>query len=152
MKLLLLFCLLFVTRLAHAQGEVGAPFRGANTIIVHTTDSMNVALNKFARVMVLEGYTIDKLDLPLGYLLTKGKPVGQITPAVYTYKAVALQEAGGTALRITGEYTIPVGVRSLTESMFWVKGNLPHAKQCFSGVEKVALSYVGGRVGYLLQP
>jgi hypothetical protein len=31
MKLLLLLCLLFVTRFAYAQGEVGAPFKGANT-------------------------------------------------------------------------------------------------------------------------
>ena len=152
MKITPLVCLLFVGGVARAQSEASEPFRGANTIMVHTPDSMNAALNKLARVMVLQGYTIDKLDLPLGYIVTRGKPVGQLTPAVYTYKAVAIQEGKGSALRITGEYTIPVGMRTLTESMYWVKGNLPHAKQCFVGVQKAALSYAGGHIGYLLQP
>ena len=153
MKIMLFVCLLLMGRLSHAQTtEAAEPFRGANTIMVHTPDSMSAALNKLARVLVLQGYTIDKLDLTLGYLVTKGQPVGQITPAIYTYKAVAIPEGQGSALRITGEYSFPAGLRTITESMFWVKGNLPHAKQCFTGAEKAALSYAGGRVGYLLQP
>jgi hypothetical protein len=158
MRHFVLLAALLLARAAAAQtvpapgAEAAMPFKGANTIVVHTPDSATVALQKLGRLMVVQGYTMDKFDAALGYLATKGKPVGQLTPAVYSYTAVAMKEAGATALYIKGTYAFPVGARTLTESMFWTKGNLPHAKQCFSAVEKVALAYPAARIGYVYQP
>ena len=127
------------------------PFKGANTIVIHTTDSSKQALEKLGRLLVQQGYTMDKFDLILAYLATKPKSVGQLTPAAYTYTSVAMPEATGTALHIRGEYTVPLGMRTMTESMFWVKGDMLHAKQCFTAVHAVATAY-GGRMGYMLKP
>jgi hypothetical protein len=154
MKYLLCLSLLgsLLGRPALAQTEAPAPFRGANTIVVYTRDSAAVALQKMARLLVVDGYALGQNDPALGYFTTVGKAVGQVTPATYTYRVVALPGPAGTALRVSGEYTIPVGPRTISESMFWVKGNLLHAKQCFSAVERVALAYPQGRVAYLLRP
>ena len=47
------------------------PPKGANAIIIQTTDSGRVALRQFASILVQRGYVIDKLDAGLGSLITK---------------------------------------------------------------------------------
>jgi len=129
------------------------PFKGANVILIHTPDSTGVALKKLARALIVAGIEPDKIEPEVGYLTTKGKPVGQLSPAVYEYKVISSPEAGGTMLAITGTYTVKMNlVNSMTNPMYWVKGNLLQAKQCFATIEPVALAYPGGRVGYTKKP
>jgi hypothetical protein len=99
------------------------------------------------------GIEPDKVETEIGYLTTKAKPVGQLSPATFEYKAVATPEEGGALLSITGTYTVKMNmVNSMTNSMYWVKGNLLQAKQCFSTIEPVAISYPGGKVAYSKKP
>lgn len=139
---------------ARASGlEMSKPFKGATTILLHTTDSADVALKKFARVLVTNGYEPDKLDVEIGYLTTKGKHVGDITPAVYEYKAVSSSEPGGSLLTITGSFTAKISAfNSMTVPMAWAPGNLLHAKHCFVAIEAIASAYAGGRLGYATKP
>lgn len=105
-----------------------------------------------AKLLVLADYSLDKNDSELGYLTTAEKPIGQLTPAKYGYRVVAKPEGSGTALTVTGQYSIPVGLRTITESMYWTKGNLPHAKQCFAAIEKVVLQYPDAKFSYSAKP
>ena len=51
-----------------------------------------------------------------------------------------------------GTYAVQLNaVSEMTESMFWVKGNLLQAKQCFIGIEPAALAYPQGRIAYVLR-
>lgn len=129
--------------------EAATPFRGANIILIHTPDSIGPALDKLARVLIVAGIEPDKIDPHIGYLTTKPKPVGQITPAAFQYRAIASREPGGTLLAITGAYTVQLNLaRSMTQPMYWVKGNMLQAKLCFVTVQPAAEAYPGGRVAY----
>lgn len=130
--------------------EVPAPFKGANTILIHTPDSIDAALDKLARALIVSGIEPDKIDSHIGYLTTKPKPVGQLTPAAFQYRAIASREPGGTLLAITGAYTVQMSLaRSMTQPMYWVKGNMLQAKLCFVTIQPAAEAYPGGRVAYL---
>lgn len=148
MKQILLLLLVFIGRVSFAQTTASAPFKGANVILVQTSDSASTALMNAARVFVAQGFVIDKLDKELNYLTTQGKPVGQLSPAVYTYKVVAAPGPSGATLRITGEYTVPVGLRSITSSMHWYKGNMTQDKACFNNADNAAKAYPGGVIRY----
>jgi hypothetical protein len=159
MKALLLAALLAcsVPTLAQTVPPVGqeaaAPFKGANIILIHTPDSASAALKKLARALIVAGIEPDKIESEIGYLSTKAKPVGQLSPATFEYKAVATPEPDGTLLSITGTYTVKMNmVNSMTNSMYWVKGNLLQAKQCFSTIQPVAEAYPSGKVGYIKKP
>lgn len=43
-------------------------------------------------------------------------------------------------------------VSSMTNPMYWVKGNLLQAKQWFLLIQPVALAYPGGRIAYRQSP
>lgn len=151
--LLSLLLLASVPALAQTAPPVGQestePFKGANEILIHTPDSTSVALKKLAREMIVAGIEPDKIEPEIGYLTTKPKAVGQLTPASFSYKVVSSSEPGGTLLRITGDYTVKLNmVSSMTNPMYWVKGNLLQAKQCFVAIQPVALAYPGGKVAY----
>ena len=172
MKSLLLFCCLLATAPAFAQmqptlptnaeraaqeiangKEMAEPFKGATTILIHTTDSAAVALKKFARALLANDMEPDKIDAELGYLRTKDKMVGQLSPAVYQYKVISSAERGGTLLAVTGNFTARVSLtQTISVPMVWVKGNLLQAKQCFALIQAVALAYPGGRIGYVSKP
>jgi hypothetical protein len=136
-----------------AGQEAAQPFKGANEILIHTPDSAGVALKKMARTLIVAGIEPDKVDAEIGYITTKGKSVGQMTPATFNYRIVATPEPSGTLLSITGDYTVGLNAaRTMTNPMYWVKGNLLQAKQCFITIEPVAQAYPGGRLGYKLKP
>lgn len=160
----LLFTLLFAPFLACAQMqpvaptnaqlsagvEAKAPFKGANVILVHTTDSTAVALKKISRALVLAGMEPDRIDTEIGYMTTKARAVGSINPATYTYKVVCAAEPGGSVLRITGtlSYTMKLMIVPVTESMRWTPNGNGNGKGCFTAVEAAAISYAGARIGY----
>jgi hypothetical protein len=148
MRNLLLACFLSFSVCASAQ-TAASPFKGANIILIQTPDSASAALKKMAGAFLLAGFVPDKLDTELGYLTTQPKSFGQMTPAVFTYKVVArANPPGGAILELSGEYTVPLGLRSLTSSMHWYKGNLTQDKACFNEAEKAAKAYPGGIVQY----
>ncbi|TGE05553.1 hypothetical protein [Hymenobacter fodinae] len=124
------------------------PFKGANIIVIQAPDSASVALQKFARVLVEQGFSVDKLDLKIGYLTTAPRPYGQISPAEYTYRAVVSPSTTGSTLAVTGSYTVVVGLRKMSEDMFWAKGNLTQGKQCFTTIEKATKAYPSGSILY----
>lgn len=141
-----------IAELAAGQ-ESATPFKGANVILLHTPDSSAVALKKMARALILAGIEPDKLEIEIGYLTTKGKAVGQLTPAMFQYKVVSSPEPGGTLLTITGDFTVRISlVSSMTVPMHWTPGNGNQGKICFATIEPVALSYPKGRIGYKSRP
>jgi hypothetical protein len=137
------------SELRASGAESPVPFKGANIILVHTTDSMRVAVKNMARALIVAGIEPDKIDSDIGYLTTKPKPVGTLSPATFQYKIVASPEPTGTVLSITGDYTVKVNlVNSLTSTMFWSKGNIAQGRQCFALIEPVAQAYPNGKLGY----
>ena len=133
--------------------EMAEPFKGATTILIHTTDSAAVALKKFARVLLANDMEPDKIDAKLGYLRTKDKMVGQLSSAVYQYKVISSAEHSGTLLAVTGNFTARVTLtQSISVPMVWIEGNLLQAKQCFVMIQTVAFACPGGRIGYVSKP
>jgi hypothetical protein len=156
MKHLLLAACLFTAAPALAQTappvgtEAAQPFKGANTILVHCPDSSTAALKKMARALIVGGIEPDKIETEIGYLSTKPKSVGQLSPANFEYKVVSMPEPGGTLLSITGTFTVKLNaVNSMTNAMYWAKGNLLQAKQCFMAIDEIAKTYPSGRIAYL---
>jgi hypothetical protein len=125
--------------------EVTTPFKGANVLLLHTTDSASTALKNLGRLLVKNGYSIDKLDLQLGYLTT-ADPTVAAGHTTYDYKAVADPEKGGTVLSISGRYTTVTGFAAVVSGpVAYGKGN---AGKGFTAIEPVAQAYPNSRVGY----
>jgi len=71
------------------EGSEGASlFKRANVLIIHTTDSTSVAYTKIARILLADGYAIEKADKELGYINTQ-------------YRTTAVSRALQAALRFT---------------------------------------------------
>jgi hypothetical protein len=153
MKKLLSACLILASCPIMAQKvvvgqESQAPFKSANTLVIHTSDSSSVALKKIAKALVTAGIEPDKLEPEIGYLTAKGQSSGSMTPAVFNYKIVASSEPGGTALTISGTCTTRASFTHTIEvPMVW--GASGNAKKCFALIEPVVLSYAPAKIGYL---
>lgn len=50
--------------------SVNEPVKRANVITLHTTDSASVAYTKLARLLLAEGYVLEKTDRELGFINT----------------------------------------------------------------------------------
>ncbi|GAB2958963.1 hypothetical protein GCM10027048_27680 [Hymenobacter coalescens] len=125
------------------------PFKKANVILVQTPDSPAVALRNLARVLVQQGYTIQRLDEQMGTLRTdpRSLPKG-FSP---TLTIVALATKSGT-LALRGEFVIDaatLGRVSYTTEFVGMENAAN--KLTFREVEKAAKAYPGGRVQYSLQ-
>lgn len=127
--------------------EVAAPFKGANIILLHVPDSAAIALKNFGRLLVTSGYSVDKLDLQLGYLTTL-EPSAGVGRASYDYRVVAEPEAYGTMLRITGQYSLITGFMSVISGSVLCGPGKGKPETGFASIEKIALAYRSGHLGY----
>jgi hypothetical protein len=145
--LLLAACPVIAQKVVVGQ-ESQTPFKSANTLIIHTSDSSSFALKKLAKALVIAGIEPDKLEPEIGYLTAKGQSSGSMNPAVFNYKIVASSEPGGTTLTISGTCTTRASfTHTIDVPMVW--GATGNSKKCFALIEPVALSYASAKIGYL---
>ena len=131
-----------------ATAEAPAPFKGANTILLHTPDSTGPALNKMARALIVAGIEPDKIEPQIGYLTARGHSSGSMNPATFDYRIVASPEPGGTLLTISGTCNTRASfTQTIAVPMVW--GASGNAKGCFALIEPIALSYTPAKIGYL---
>lgn len=125
--------------------EATVPFKGANVLLLHTSDSAATALKNLGRLLVKSGYTLDKLDMQLGYLTTIEPSAGSFHTS-YAYKAIAESAKQGVTLIVTGRFIYMTGFATVKNGPVVVgKGN---AGAGFDAIERILLTYPGGRVGY----
>ena len=128
--------------------ESATPFKGANTILIHTADSSGIALRKIAKALLIAGIEPDKIEPEIGYLTAKGKSSGSMSSAIFDYKIVTSPERGGTLLTISGSCTTRASLtHTIVVPMVW--GASGNAKNCFVLIEPVAVSYAPATIGYL---
>jgi hypothetical protein len=114
MKKLLLLGLLVTTAypglaqtLGPASTALAPSFRGANVVIIHTSDSTASAYLKLARVLLSQGYAIDESDKKLGYLQTQYRP-SNINKVIYlAVKATVQAESNGSKIELRGYGRVP---------------------------------------------
>jgi hypothetical protein len=122
--------------------EAAQPFRGANVVIIHTTDSAKVALKQVASQLQSNGFVIDRLDYDLMSVSTKSRSFAG--SGFHTMVASAAIEKGDVVLR--GEWHGQLGQYSTTEPAAYTNNA---SKKALSELEAVAKAYPGGRVAYL---
>ena len=131
------------------EKEATSGFDGANVLLLHTPDSASTALKNFGRLLLRAGYTVDKMDLALGYVTTAEPPRPQLGFS-YTYRAIAEPTAGGATLTVTGTYTNITGFMTVvTGPVAFGKGKIGKG---FVAIEQVVQAYPNGRVGYAFNP
>ena len=162
MKHCLLAGLLLATIPALAQTappagqEATQAFKKANTLIIHTSDSVTTAYRKLAGVLLNAGYTIDRNDKELGFLNTKARPTPNKT-AMDTLRASVVKTQAGADILLKRSYATP-GLAAIspwlmsgdTETEYrGMRGSI--VMSCWDELEKVAALYPGGRLAYKAQ-
>lgn len=162
MKHYLLAALLVATTPALAQTvppvgtEAAQPFKKANTVIIHATDSMSVAYTGIAKAILAAGYTIDRSDKELGFVNTKPRPLGRMS-VQESLQASLKRSSTGIDIQITGSYSAPaiaaVSPLSAGETRVdyrGMKGSVVMA--CWEELQRVAALYPNAILGYKQQP
>lgn len=145
MKKIVLALLVSVFSLG-ASAQTVPPVKGANTIIIQTTDSASAALKKMARYFVTRGYTIDKIDSELGYFTTAAMRFANNTPASYRLKVVA-SESNPAKLSLTGSYAHASRYGSTSEYMVFEEKQT-YRRYTFLLADEAAKLYTGGVLSY----
>lgn len=141
----LLICFAFV-----AHGQAAKPMLKANTVVIQTPDSAAVALRKLAQAFVAQGYTVDKLDTQFLTLLLAPKILAVKYSPAFTVRASATAGSKST-LRLTGEYKATAGDVPLMNIAQYEGTEWGLNSRCFRAMEKVALTYPAGQIGYAKQ-
>ena len=139
-----------------AGQEAPTPFKKANTVIIHTTDSLGTAYKKLAGVLLNAGYTLDRNDKELGFLNTKARPAANKV-AMHTLRASVVKTPEGTDILLRGSYATP-GLAAVSP---WLMSGDTETEyrgmktsvvmSCWNELEKVAALYPGGRLSYKAQ-
>jgi hypothetical protein len=139
-----------------AGQEAAAPFKKANLVIIHTTDSVATAYKKLAAVLLGAGYTLDRADKELGFLNTKARPTPN-NKAMHTLRASVVAAQGGSDIQLRGSFAMPMlaAMSPLmagdSETVFRGMKGAPFMAS-WDEMQKVATLYPGGRVAYKQQP
>lgn len=112
MKYVLLFCL-FVAMPAHGQARARAiaylgqattePFKGANTIVLHTADSAAAAYGHLTRVLLAGGFALDRTDPAVGQVDTAPCQVGGLSLRA-SFRFIVVPASGGASIAVQGSY------------------------------------------------
>jgi hypothetical protein len=112
MKSHLLALMLLATVPALAQttaaptSEASTPLKGASVIVLTTTDSAATAYTKVARLLMADGYALDKTDKELGFINTGYRAT--INKGVEaSLRFVILPQSSGSAIELRGVYRVP---------------------------------------------
>jgi hypothetical protein len=143
MKLFLLGWLAFLPLLS--IGQTAQPFKGANVVVITTTDSAKVALKRLARQLQAQGFVIDRLDYDLASLSTKAKGLRSI--GGYTVAASATYEPGHLVLR--GQWHGQFGHYSTDEPAAYTTAS---SRAALAELQAAAVAYPGGAVSYEKRP
>ena len=136
--------------------EMDEPFKGANTILIHTTDSAAAAYGNVARALLAANFALGKTDKEFGIVSTVPRP-GKTGVAV-TVNAVITSEAGGSLVRLRGTGTWAVAefvIRGAGQQISAVSyGGLQGSpkREEWNLMAQAAAAYKGGRVTYANQP
>jgi hypothetical protein len=104
---------------APASGqEAEQPFKGANTVVVHTSDSAATAFRNAGRALIASGYSPTQKDSELLYLLTGFRPLSQGATLRVSMRISVTSEPSGSAIAFTG--TVASAMADL-----WVGGATP---------------------------
>jgi uncharacterized protein YukE len=155
MKYIIVACLLLVSSAVFAQKnkspspkpgvEASSLFKGANVIVVHTSDSAKVALRKVAISFQQHGFVIDRMDYDLLSLSTKPKPFARSSS--HTMQATAVAEQG--IIKLGGLWHGELGAIHVDEQAGYTNAA---SKAAFAEIEAVAKDYPNASIGYLLRP
>ena len=106
----LLTCLLVASAPACGQTvpaagiEASAPFKKANTILVHSSDSANVAYKKAVAGLLVAGFALDKAEPAAMFVST---PAKSLTPALFIRLNVYVAPApGGSTIAYRGLFSM----------------------------------------------
>lgn len=137
-----------------AGQEAVAPFKGANVILIHTPDSTSATLLKLARVLLSNGYAVASINKELGFIYTEYR-VTQSRGVQVSLRFAVLQDLSGTTIEARGNLKVP-GLGATIAA-----GEAPIEKRGMNGsaymlaweeLNKAALAYPSGKVGYLKKP
>jgi hypothetical protein len=139
-----------------AGQEAPQPFKKANTIIIHTTDSTTVAYKKIAGVLLGAGYTLDRADKELGFMNTKPRPTSTKN-AVHTIRVAILPAQSGVDIQLKSSFATPtlaaispIMAGDMETDFRGMKGSPIMAS--WDEMQKVAVLYSGGQLAYKAQP
>ena len=136
--------------------EMAEPFKGANTILIHTADSAAAAYGSVARALLAANFALGKTDKELGIVSTVPRP-GKTGVAV-TVNAVITAEPGGSLVRLRGTGTWATAeliIRGAGQEISAVSyGGMQGSpkRESWNLMAQAAAAYKGGRVSYATQP
>lgn len=134
--------------------EAGAPFKGANVVLIHSTDSASVAYDKVGRLLLSEGYALDKTDKGLGFIGTSYREVAKGRAQVALRFTVIPAPSG---VVIQGRAVMHMPALQHTA----LNGDSPAEYRGMKGspmlatweeLNRVAAAYPGGQLAYKRQP
>jgi hypothetical protein len=142
MKKLLLACLLLPFGVA---AQTATPAKGATTIILSTPDSLSVAYVKLSRLLLADGYIIDKTDKELAYINTDYKNIQLNRGVELSLKIVITPNANGTIITERGAARMPY----LGEFPAACRGaNNSPVQRAWAELYRVSVLYPGATVSY----
>ena len=147
MKYLLFVALALATVPAAAQMQPPPPvhFKGANTILVATTDSVRAAWQLAQANLLAKGYSVAQSNEALHSFSSVPKPVGngrQLTITGY-----ARRTAGGSEIAYSGFYSYEIvtvatlASTTINRPISWGGGGLGVDTKMFERIEAVAQAY-----------
>lgn len=122
------------------------PFKGANVIMIQTTDKANTALRILGAQLVAKGYTVKAMDSTFHTLTTEPKNLtGYLMPMAISVRAVGVE--GG--LRLTAENAIQpnamTGVQTVVQPVVFANNK---TKGPLAEIIQAAQAYPGGVVTF----
>ena len=81
-------------------------FKKANVITLHTADSAGVAYTKLARLLLAEGYVLDKVDRELGFINTGYHHTAKASVEV-ALRFVVVSQPTGALIEVRGVNRMP---------------------------------------------
>ena len=138
---------------AIAEGkEMREPFKGANTILIHTPDSAGRALVIFARSLQANGVAVERLDKELLSISTKNV---LLTRAAYASEAsylVTASQGPQSVLVIKGQVVGEVLNTKVVFPAAFKGAEVGTPKAAFRLMERAAVAYPLGKVSDAFRP
>lgn len=129
------------------------PPKNATTIIIHTSDSPEVAYQTIARVLLTRGYGLQSSDAAIGSVTTTFRETSGAGPVQVS--AFVLRDSSVTAIQLTGVWKFTMGAIILKGSedsplpiSYGGSGGSPKRK-AWDELNAIGAAYPGGCVLYV---
>ena len=153
MKYLLIALLLGATSAAgQTPAEQPAPFKGANTILIHTPDSAAAAYKKMAAVLLEAGYSVANATPALLSLNTEPQAAPRYNMLHQLRMAVAAAPTG-SVIHLSDTFTLPgaaavSAIMAGSSSTEYRGGPSSTFMVCWNEFQRVAALYPAGLLTY----